>query len=160
MAALAHLESDLPTVSRRRNRRQEMRLAIGGVKRDGNAIEVTVHDLSVTGLLIESDAALILGDIIYLDVPEAGRIPTEVMWQSGRFCGCQFRREVTNASISAALLKSGFTNSPDQVATAKVIAELPEAAVESRSQGRVSLMLALSALLWALGGGLAMALIH
>lgn len=134
MAAVLHLDTE-QAVSRRGKPRRALRLELEGVSIDGSDLKVVVHDLSVTGVLIEVDAPLMVGDIIRLDMPEGGAVDTEVMWSSGRFHGCQFDEEVSNATLSAALLRGavGFKKSDladHTKAIAHEISQLPEAHLE------------------------------
>jgi hypothetical protein len=41
-------------------------------------------------------------------VPEGGPSSAIVMWNSGRFFGCQFQGRISPASVSAAVLQSPF----------------------------------------------------
>jgi PilZ domain len=67
---------------------------------------VTVHDLSATGMLIETAADLHAFDALEIDLPEAGRTSALVVWHSGRYFGCEFKEPVSQASVSAARLRS------------------------------------------------------
>ncbi len=68
--------------------------------------DVTIHDVSATGLLIETTAELAVFDDLEIELPEAGLTPALVVWSSGRFYGCQFKQRISQAAISAALLRS------------------------------------------------------
>jgi hypothetical protein len=67
---------------------------------------VTIHDFSSAGMLIESTARLPLFDGIEIDLPEVGMTHAVVVWNSGRFYGCEFKESLPKAAISAALLRS------------------------------------------------------
>jgi hypothetical protein len=67
---------------------------------------VTIHDLSSTGLLIETEAGLAPFDSIGIELPEVGLAQALVVWSGGHFHGCQFKERVSQAAISAALLRS------------------------------------------------------
>ena len=66
---------------------------------------VLVHNVSATGLLLESGAALAPGESIEIELPEAGATAARVVWTSGRLAGCQFDAPISAASLSAAQLK-------------------------------------------------------
>jgi len=68
--------------------------------------DVTIHDVSATGLLIETSAELAILDDLEIELPQAGFTSAIVMWSSGRFYGCQFKERISQAAISAALLRS------------------------------------------------------
>jgi len=68
--------------------------------------DVTVHDVSATGMLIETAAELSILDDLEIELPEVGLTPAIVTWTSGSFYGCQFKKRISQAAISAALLRS------------------------------------------------------
>jgi hypothetical protein len=63
---------------------------------------VRIHDLSATGFLLESDAALEVGTEISLDIPGAGAAAGDVVWSSGSFAGGQFREMLSPDALAAA----------------------------------------------------------
>jgi hypothetical protein len=71
-----------------------------------SAARVVVHNLSATGLLIEADLALEVGDEFEVELPEAGTTRAEVVWRSDDFCGCEFATPLATAIVSAARLRS------------------------------------------------------
>jgi len=79
-------------------------LSLGSSLQGGS--DVTIHDVSATGLLIETATELAVLDDLEIELPEAGFTPALVVWSSGRFYGCQFKERISQAAISAALLRS------------------------------------------------------
>ena len=67
---------------------------------------VTIHDISNTGLLLETSASLAEGQRLDVDLPEIGLAKATVVWASARFFGCRFTSPVSKAAVSAALLRS------------------------------------------------------
>jgi hypothetical protein len=61
---------------------------------------VSIHDLSATGFLLESDASLPVGAEISLDIPGAGTGAGDVVWTSGRFAGGQFRKPLASEVLA------------------------------------------------------------
>jgi hypothetical protein len=57
-------------------------------------------------MLIETVATLPLFEGVDLDLPEAGSTNAVVVWNSGRYYGCEFKDPLPKAAISAALLRS------------------------------------------------------
>lgn len=98
----AKLETRTQRNSRYAHRRS-LRLAVGLV---GSNAGVLIHDLSLTGLLIETSEQLLPGELLLVEMPERGSIPATVVWSSGRFFGCQFQDSIPPASFSAALLRN------------------------------------------------------
>ena len=76
---------------------------------------MTIHDISNTGLLLESAAVLAEGQKFDVELPEVGRTRATVVWASARYYGCRFLSPVPKAAISAALLRNP-TNRIDPVA--------------------------------------------
>lgn len=76
-------------------------------------IPVVVHDISTRGMLIEAASGLLQqGDRLTIDLPEMASIDARVMWQGGRFSGCQFATPVASGVVSAALLKGEGASPP------------------------------------------------
>jgi hypothetical protein len=122
---------------------------------------VTIHDVSATGLLIETATELAVLDDLEIELPEAGFTPALVVWSSGRFYGCQFKERISQAAISAALLRSPAAEPGDallqlrfpELAPSEHAEELEaEDFAEDKAPLRVRLRVILggSILLWAL----------
>ena len=73
----------------------------------------TVHNLSETGLLIETDVELSVGDSIEVGLPRAGLKSAKVVWTDDRLFGCSFAEEISTATVSAALLRGSFRSSSE-----------------------------------------------
>ena len=104
MQALARLER-LETRNRRSAPRRQLSL---GALLSGTGDEAVIHDLSTTGILIETKADLATFEQLQLELPEAGQVVATVMWNSGQYFGCEFHKPIPQAAISAALLQSPF----------------------------------------------------
>ena len=121
MSLLAHLEPSDPTSNRRSAARRTLRLQALGATASQPDAQVVIHDLSLTGLLIETSAGLAAGERIDVEIPEAGPTEAKVVWNSGRFFGCKFRRPIPPAALSSAILRSpppAAEENADQVANA------------------------------------------
>ena len=101
MPMLAHFEDVTERSERRRTARRALRLGVGG---DGEP--VTIHDLSLTGALLETSAAMLVGSALALELSQGRAIEAVVVWNSGEFYGCQFELPISPAALSAALLQS------------------------------------------------------
>lgn len=102
---LARLQPRDSTERRVASRRQ-LKLDVAGSLQSVGEIEVAVHDLSATGLLIEAAADLETGDTLEVEIPGAGPAVAVVVWTSGRFFGCEFAQPISKAALSAAALRS------------------------------------------------------
>ena len=119
MPFAAHFETappnnDSQSNDSRRSVRRTLRLEASGATADGGQARVTVHNISVGGLLIETATVLEIGESIALDLPEAGERSAIVSWASEAFYGCQFDRPLTPAELGAAQLR-GTVAEPVQV---------------------------------------------
>lgn len=105
MPIAAHFEPTPHSDDPRRSGRHTLRLDALGATADGEPARVTVHNISASGLLIETAAVLDIGETIALDLPEAGERIATVSWASGAFYGCQLDRPLGSAELSAAQLR-------------------------------------------------------
>jgi hypothetical protein len=108
MPMLAHFEAK---GDQRRSARRSLRLGVAA-----GTDTVTIHDLSLTGALVETSAAMLVGATFEFDLPHAGEIQATVVWNSGEFYGCQFDQPISSAALSAALLQSVPQKARDAVA--------------------------------------------
>ena len=125
MAIRAHFEELGSAEDRRGLARRALRLDATGDFRDVGPATVLIHDLSLTGVLIETASSLDEGDAFALELPEAGAVETTVVWNSGRFYGCRFRSPISPAALSSALLKSSPRPGPGDP-SADVVTQLRE----------------------------------
>jgi hypothetical protein len=103
MSTAAYAISPVEIENRRYTSRRALRLR-SAVSDSG--IEVVIHDLSLTGILIETRQTLFSGETLFVDLPERGPTAASVVWSSGRFHGCAFEQSIPTAAVSAALLQS------------------------------------------------------
>jgi hypothetical protein len=104
VAMLAQLEQG--GSNRRDFDRRILKLRLPGATVSEGSVVVLVHDLSLTGLLIETSADLSVGSDFAIDLPESGLRHARVMWNSGQYFGCQFHEPISRGGISAALLRN------------------------------------------------------
>lgn len=112
MPMLAHFEDLAPRNDRRRSVRRSLKL--GGASEQA----VTIHDLSLTGALLETSVGMLVGQSFEVELPEAGKVNATIVWNSGEYYGCQFDLPIAPSSLSAAVLRSPAapTPGPDPVA--------------------------------------------
>lgn len=104
--ALAAQFDTAPSDSRQtRAPRRLLRLPAVGTLATGERAEVLVHNVSATGLLIECDTGLEIGETIEVELPQAGAIVAEVVWASAALFGCRFDEAISEAVLSAAQLR-------------------------------------------------------
>jgi hypothetical protein len=102
MAISARLQH-VPAADRRSSPRRKLSLS-SSLQFSGDA--VTILDFSSTGMLIETAAELLPFDSLQIDLPEVGFRQAVIIWNSGRYYGCELNEPVPQAAISAALLRS------------------------------------------------------
>lgn len=118
----AYFEDVTAKHERRRYLRRGLRLGAGAGASAGGE-RVIVHDLSLTGALLETSVPMLVGAIFEIELPHAGSVEATVVWNSGEFYGCQFELPIAPAALSAALLQA----QPQPVsATKDPVAELRE----------------------------------
>lgn len=106
MAIEAHFEKSGNQLGKPRLPRHKLRLEAQGSTEAGGATRVLVHNISTTGLLLETRMAMAIGDRIDLDLPQSGMTSAKVIWISGNLFGCQFDSRISSATLSAAQLQS------------------------------------------------------
>lgn len=116
MAIKAHLDQpattpDAASASQRSAPRRALWLETSGffadAGPDGIEANVTIHNISAAGLLLETGLGLTEGEQLALDLPEAGAVIATVVWRSERLYGCAFAEPLTPAALAAAQLQ-GF----------------------------------------------------
>ena len=105
MAVKAHLETPTTTLEGRRQSRRALRLETSGTLPSGSEANVTVHNISAAGLLIETELALGVGEVLAVDLPQVGPVGAEIVWQSEQLFGCAFQQALGEAALAAAQLR-------------------------------------------------------
>ena len=118
MVMLARLDDVASAADRRGSYRRTLRLNVEPAASASIGSVVTIHDLSLTGALIETSATLAVDELFQVQLPESGTVEASVVWNSGEFYGCQFRQPISPAQLSAAILRgspprSEITSSAD-----------------------------------------------
>ena len=113
MSIGAHLEQRRRAVESRVGPRRKLRLGTPGASSSGNAMNVVVHDLSETGLLLQTSGQLSVGEKIEVVLPHAGPTEASVVWGSNDFFGCRFEKRISRATVSASQLQG--SPQPDTV---------------------------------------------
>ena len=120
--------------------------------------EVIIHDISHTGLLLETTALLTERQAIDVDLPEVGIVQANVVWRSSRFVGCRFASPVSQAAVSAALLRNPIAR-PEEISEERAweklgaLCEVPE---QERGRdalpiaAKASIIVGVSLVLWTL----------
>ncbi|HWT41837.1 MAG TPA: helix-turn-helix domain-containing protein [Sphingopyxis sp.] len=123
MVITAYLDDQEQQGGKRRNARRNLRLPTRGISAARGATEVLIHNISASGLLLESEAALAPGEEIAIELPHAGTTAARVIWASGRLYGCEFDVALSAGALSAVELRS--TVSRDIASSDKQLASPP-----------------------------------
>src|SRR5687768_9929788 len=91
MALLAELYQDPHAGEQRGAARRSLRLEVEGSTVVGQSRAI-IRNLSETGLLLESETALAVGEELLVELPQAGAVPARVVWARRPFFGCEFVR--------------------------------------------------------------------
>lgn len=109
MVIKAHLDPTVVDETKRTVPRLALRLETSGFAPetgpDGDEANVTIHNISTAGLLIETDLSLSEGDQLVLDLPEAGAVGAVIVWRSEQLYGCAFETELGPAALAAVQLQ-------------------------------------------------------
>jgi hypothetical protein len=101
MPVFAHFEDRSQGEERRRSVRRALKLGVGAADES-----VTIRDISLTGMLLETPTPMLVGSSFEVELPHAGAISALIVWNSGEFYGCEFDRPISPAAVSAARLQS------------------------------------------------------
>lgn len=105
MALKARLEQPAVTFEGRQQPRRTLKLETSGVATDGAEANVTIHNLSAAGLLIETSLELRVGEALAIAVPDVGPVGAEIVWASESLYGCAFEQALGEAALAAAQLR-------------------------------------------------------
>ncbi len=111
MVIRAHLQS---ADGQRSTPRRALRLATSGRLSGGFEANVTIHNISAAGLLLETAVALDVGEQLAIDLPEAGSVDAVIVWRSQQLYGCAFEQALGTGALAATQLRA--TVSADDVA--------------------------------------------
>lgn len=92
--------------------RRTLRLDTSGSLPSGKVAAVLVHNVSATGMLIETHTALAIGERMTVDWPLAGELGATVVWNSAEMFGCQFDTPLSPAALAAAELRGAPATDP------------------------------------------------
>ena len=65
-----------------------------------------IHNLSRTGMLVQSSADVPVGTGIEVEMPGGTRHRAEVVWRDAQLLGCRFDKPLSQSTLSAALLRA------------------------------------------------------
>lgn len=153
MVLSAQLETSGPEIDRRSSGRRMLNLRVPGSTTSGSGVPVLIHDMSVSGLLIQTEASMDVGTMLDIQLPEVGPQSATVVWNRDQFFGCEFHEPLSQAGLSATFLKSSAgleaRAGTDFIQTEADYADLESDKLPLRTRLTVIIALALAA--WAAG---------
>jgi len=85
--------------------RRTLHLGVSGRFAEASMGAATVHNISATGMLVETEVPLEEGDTIAVELPETGETSATVVWVDAPMHGCRFDTTISTAALSAAQLR-------------------------------------------------------
>lgn len=113
----AMIEEQQTAGAKRGAPRLHMRFEAPGSLGGSDGTTVAIHNLSATGMLIETASDLAIGQRLTVALPEAPDCAATIVWRSEALAGCRFDRPLSRAALSAAQLRNPL---PDDVDPARV----------------------------------------
>lgn len=106
MAIPAHFEDKPGSTTGRRAARRQLRLEASALTLQGQPAQVLIHNISTSGLLIESLATLRVSESFDVLLPDAGPTTAFVVWNSANLYGCRFAEPLSTRVLNALQLRS------------------------------------------------------
>lgn len=122
----ATIEPQDVSESHRAAPRVRMRIEASGSLDNGEGTTVVIHNLSATGMLIETITDLTVGQRIMVALPEAPDVAATIVWQSEALAGCRFDQPLSRGLLSAAQLRNPLPTDVDPGRTSDAHEMLPE----------------------------------
>ena len=89
----------------RGNERVRVLLETSGMTQTADRIRVLIHNLSISGLLLETQFDLALGQQFVIILPETRDMVAKVVWRSGTLFGCSFDQPLSAPELRAVQLR-------------------------------------------------------
>jgi hypothetical protein len=102
---VAHLSSADRATNRRGTARRALKLQVPSAPEDSGT-RVLIHNISESGMLIETSTQLAVGDVLQVHLPHAGSTDALVIRSQGQLFGCRFTSRISRGAVSAALLRA------------------------------------------------------
>lgn len=106
MAIAAHFDFAGEQTGAIRAQRRRLFLETQGKLPSGGEAQVSIHNFSETGALLETNESLEIDETLEIALPEVGSLPARVVWASDNLYGCAFLAPVPPAVLSAVTLRS------------------------------------------------------
>jgi transcriptional regulator with XRE-family HTH domain len=98
---------------------------------NGESQPVLVRDISARGLLLETEEGVRLDRVVTVNLPEAGDVEANVIWQGDKLAGCRLDHHLSQASIDAVRAKGEAAHAAQTEESEDSAAPLPRTAVRT-----------------------------
>ena len=113
MAVKGHLGNTTQSLDERGGARRTLMLETSGSVASGEESNVIIHNVSATGMLLETTLDLAEGEMLEVELPQAGGVQARIVWASGILFGCAFQDVLSDAALSAIELKASTPLGPE-----------------------------------------------
>lgn len=120
MSMNAILEPSGDSPNKRGASRLRIRVQTAGELEQGQQADVTIHNISASGILMETRSGLAVGQIIRIELPESDPVFSTVVWESPPLFGCRFHNRLSQAVLSAVQLSNPLPPEFDPVYSPRV----------------------------------------
>lgn len=124
--------------SQRGTARMRMRIEAPGSLGTGQGTTVVIHNLSTTGMLIETTSDLTIGQRIMVALPEVPDLAATIVWRSEALAGCRFDHPLSRATLSATQLRHPLPADVDPAVVADPGELLPQRLYRLRKERGLS----------------------
>ena len=140
------------SMNRRQTERRSLALSASASSPKESGIPVLIRNISPGGLLIQAEPGILtIDDEVTVDLADDKQIKARVAWVSERLFGCEFKKPVSVATVSAALLKAEPRFGPAGNRRLRGSARTRGISGGVVPEANFSLSLVLAVLLWAAG---------
>lgn len=155
MGYVAKIAESVAPAERRRSPRHRLCLDIELSSAGEAAAPAVIHELSQTGFLIETATEFAPGEDLELQLPDTNTVSARVIWSCDRYFGCEFKRSISSAALSAAMLRARPARAADKLPRKLLLKPahggqgVGEHATPNLTRSRLGLILILVAGAWA-----------
>ena len=112
MVISAHFEPADTASERPRPRRRRLQLEVAGALASGGEASVTIHNISASGLLLETATGLSDGERIDIELPDVGPTTATIVRVSDNYYGGKFDAPLSVGVLSALELRGSAAPQP------------------------------------------------
>ena len=112
MSQFAYLEREDADGEPGNEPRKRLRLSPHDMNAPGDQAQLIVHEISDSGLLLESTLPLVEGEQLDVVMPHEGARRVTIVWACGRYFGCRFAGAGTASAVKPSAAPAGMDALP------------------------------------------------